>query len=84
MKKTKAIQFLGASLLWLAGVGLAAAQAMNSIEAFDVTQEGGKVVIFLAMGLEAAKGLALGFLRRLRDLAWAAAGFVVLAAYQRR
>ncbi len=44
MKTTKAIQYLGALLLWLAGLGLAAAQS-NSIEAFDVTQEGGKVVV---------------------------------------
>jgi type IV pilus assembly protein PilQ len=48
MKTTKAIQCLGAVLLWLAGLGLAAAQA-NSIEAFDVTQEGGKVVVRITM-----------------------------------
>jgi len=33
-----------ALLLWLAGTGIALAQA-NSIEAFDVTQQGGKVVV---------------------------------------
>jgi type IV pilus assembly protein PilQ len=33
-----------ALLLWLAGAGVALAQA-NSIEAFDVTQQGGKVVV---------------------------------------
>ena len=48
MKTTKAIQCLGALLLWLAGLGLAAAQS-NSIEAFDVTQEGGKVVVRITM-----------------------------------
>jgi len=48
MKTTKAIQYLGAALLWLAGLGLAAAQN-NSIEAFDVTQEGGKVVVRITM-----------------------------------
>ncbi len=31
--------------LWLAGAGVALAQAQNSIEAFDVTQQGGKVVV---------------------------------------
>src|SRR5690242_13380658 len=31
-------------VLWLAGIGLAAAQA-NSIEGFDVTQQGGKTVV---------------------------------------
>jgi type IV pilus assembly protein PilQ len=48
MKTTKAIQYLGALLLWLAGLGLAVAQS-NSIEAFDVTQEGGKVVVRITM-----------------------------------
>jgi len=35
---------LHALLLWLAGVGIASAQA-NSIEAFDVTQQGGAIVV---------------------------------------
>src|SRR5258706_3542523 len=48
MKTTKAIQYLGALVLWLAGLGLAAAQT-NSIEAFDVTQEGGKVVVRITL-----------------------------------
>ena len=48
MKTTKAIQYLGALLLWLAGLGLAVAQS-NSIEAFDVAQEGGKVVVRITM-----------------------------------
>ena len=48
------------------------------------TQEGGKVLIFLAMGLPPAKGFALGLIRRLRELAWAAAGLVALGRYQRR
>ena len=30
--------------LWLAGIGVAAAQA-NSIDAFDVTEQGGKVIV---------------------------------------
>jgi hypothetical protein len=46
------------------------------------TQEGGRVVIFLSMGLTPAVGFALGFLRRLRELAWAAVGFVILAGYR--
>jgi type IV pilus assembly protein PilQ len=48
MKITKAIPSFGAVLLWFAGLGLAAAQT-NSIEAFDVTQEGGKVVVRITM-----------------------------------
>jgi type IV pilus assembly protein PilQ len=38
----------GVLFLWLAGLGLAAAQT-NSIEGFDVTQEGGKVVVRITM-----------------------------------
>jgi len=39
-------KYLGALLtLWLLGIGLALAQAANSIEAFDVAQQGGNVVI---------------------------------------
>jgi uncharacterized protein (TIRG00374 family) len=42
------------------------------------TQEGGKVLIFLAAGLDTAKGFTLGFVRRLRELCWAAVGLVLL------
>jgi len=48
MKTTKTIQSVGVLLLWLAGLGLASAQT-NSIEGFDVTQEGGKVVVRITM-----------------------------------
>jgi hypothetical protein len=42
------------------------------------TQEGGKVLIFSMLGLEAAKGLSLGILRRMRELIWAGIGLLVL------
>jgi len=48
MKTTKAIQSIGVLLLWFAGLGLAWGQN-NSIEGFDVTQEGGKVVVRITM-----------------------------------
>jgi uncharacterized protein (TIRG00374 family) len=44
------------------------------------TQEGGKTLIFLLAGLDPAKGLALGLIRRIRELAWAAVGFGLLGA----
>lgn len=47
------------------------------------TQEGGKVLIFEAMGLNPARGLALGLVRRVRELAWAAIGLCVLGALSR-
>lgn len=47
------------------------------------TQEGGKYVIFLALGLDPHNGFALGLLRRLRELAWALAGLAIYGRYQR-
>lgn len=47
------------------------------------TQEGGRVLIFLALGLDPALGLALGLVRRARDLAWAVPGLAVLGAFRR-
>ena len=48
------------------------------------TQEGGKMVIFQILGLDPAKGLALGIVRRLRELSWSMVGLVVLARHQAR
>ena len=46
------------------------------------TQEGGKYVIFLALGLPPVKGVALGLIRRLQGLAWAIVGLSILGALQ--
>jgi putative membrane protein len=48
------------------------------------TQEGGKVLIFHLLGLDPAKGLALGIARRLRELSWSIVGLVVLARHHAR
>lgn len=45
------------------------------------TQEAGKVLIFGALGLDPATGLAVGILRRVRELSWAGFG---LALWSRR
>lgn len=45
-------------------------------------QEGGIVLIFLGLGLSLPTGLALGFVRRLRDLVWAGSGLAVLSRYE--
>jgi uncharacterized protein (TIRG00374 family) len=47
-------------------------------------QEGGKVVIFTALGLPASAGLAVGIVFRLTSLAGAAAGLIALAALKGR
>lgn len=46
------------------------------------TQEGGKVLIFTLLGLDPAKGLALGIVRRIRELTWAAAGLFIWSRQQ--
>jgi uncharacterized protein (TIRG00374 family) len=46
------------------------------------TQEGGKVLIFTLLGLPPAQGLVFGLLRRVRELAWAAAGLTLLSRLQ--
>lgn len=48
------------------------------------TQEGGKVLIFSLLGLPPAKGLALGIIRRVRDLSWSALGLSMLSREQWR
>ncbi len=47
------------------------------------TQEGGKYFIFLSLGLNPATGFSFGLTRRVRELAWALTGLVVLAMFQR-
>ena len=48
------------------------------------TQEGSKVLIFTAMGLDAAKGLSLGIARRIRELGWALVGLAIMSHHQAR
>ena len=47
-------------------------------------QEGGKALIFRLLGLDPAKGLVLGIVRRLRELTWSLIGLAVLARHQAR
>jgi glycosyltransferase 2 family protein len=43
------------------------------------TQEGGKVLLFAMLGLDPARGLTVGVVRRIRELAYAGLGLAVLA-----
>ena len=44
------------------------------------TQEGGKVFLFSALGLDPVRGLTVGIVRRIRELAYAGLGLAVLAS----
>ena len=46
-------------------------------------QEGGLYAIFLALGLDPARGFSLGLVRRLRELTWGLAGLAILSHYRR-
>ena len=46
-------------------------------------QEGGLYAVFLALGLDPARGFSLGLVRRLRELTWGLAGLAILAHYRR-
>lgn len=47
------------------------------------TQEAGKTAIFYWLGYPASQGLAFGLIRHLRELLWAAAGFLLYAVNRR-
>ena len=82
------LRFLGAPVSWGTAFAIESLSVLIETAFFFVpakagTQEGGKVAIFAALGLSAADGFALGFVRRLRELVWAAAGLVTFAALER-
>lgn len=84
-------------ILYFLGVGASWQRAL-SIEALSVavdglfffvpskagTQEGGKVLIFVLLGLDPGKGLTLGIVRRIRELSWSALGLALLSHGQFR
>lgn len=47
-------------------------------------QEGGLYALFPALGLDPVLGFALGLVRRLREMTWGLAGFVILGFLRRR
>ena len=62
-----------------AGVGFAA----FFIPARLGAQEAGDLAVFVALGFGAPVGLTFSLVRRLREVVWAALGFVILASMQR-
>ena len=47
-------------------------------------QEGGIILIFMALGFPLPAGLAMAVIRRIRELVWAGAGWAVLTGYEYR
>jgi len=43
------------------------------------TQEGGKVLIFVMLGLDPAQGLTFALMRRIREMVWAGVGLLILS-----
>jgi len=81
--------FLGAPVSWGTAFSIESLSVLIETAFFFVpakagTQEGGKVAIFSALGLAVSDGLALGVVRRLRELTWAGAGLVAFAVLERR
>ena len=61
-------------------VGTAVRFATFMIPAHLGAIEGGHVIAFLALGLDAAAGMSFTLVRRLREAAWVGLGFLVLTA----
>jgi hypothetical protein len=82
------LALLGVKTGWTTIVAIEALSVLVETALFFVpgkigTQEGGKYFIFLSLGLNPATGFSFGLTRRVRELAWALTGLVVLAVFQR-
>jgi len=78
-----ALHLLGPLVGWREAVGIEALTKLLRLPGAVVPAnlgvfEGGTAVIVVALGLPAAAGVALGIIRQLRSLLWAALGFLVL------
>lgn len=75
--------FLGIEVTWwqllaIEVLAIAFDAALFFVPAKAGTQEAGKVLVFTLLGLDPAQGLAVGILRRVRELAWAGFGMALL------
>jgi len=82
------LYFLKVPVDWRIAVGIEGLSILIDMSFFYVpakigTQEGGKYFIFLLLGLDPQSGFALGVVRRLREIAWALFGMLILGYYQR-
>jgi uncharacterized protein (TIRG00374 family) len=82
------LALLGVAASWTTIVAIETLSVLVETALFFVpgkigTQEGGKYFIFLSLGLNPATGFSFGLTRRVRELAWAFTGLVVLWVFQR-
>lgn len=83
------LHWVGAGVDWQTALALETGSVLVDGILFFVpakvgTQEGGKVVLFAALGLSPARGLTVGVVRRIRELAYAGLGLVALGLLSAR
>jgi hypothetical protein len=83
------LSWVGAAVDWRTAVALETGAVLIDGILFFVpakvgTQEGGKVVLFAALGLDPARGLTVGIVRRIRELVYAGLGLLALACLSAR
>ena len=66
------------------GLGLVVSNLAFFIPGRIGASEGGRLLLFSALHISTPDAMALAVLRRLREIVWIAAGFLVLAFYRRR
>jgi uncharacterized membrane protein YbhN (UPF0104 family) len=81
------LKFLHQPVTWMVvllieAVGLLIERATFLIPGKLVSQEGGKALIFSLLGYPADLGFAVGFLRRIKEMAWVAFGLLGLIAHR--
>jgi hypothetical protein len=82
------LYFLGLPLTWQAVLGIEVLSVLVDGILFFVpgkmgTSEGSKMLMFLLFGLPPEKGLALGLIRRAREMLWDVLGLAIYAAERR-
>jgi hypothetical protein len=70
------------TVLLVEGLGLLIERATFMIPAKLVSQEGGKALILAMLGYSADIGFAIGFLRRVKEMAWVMFGLGTLTAHR--
>jgi hypothetical protein len=68
--------------LLVEGLGLLVERTTFLIPAKLVSQEGGKALILSILGYPAGVGFAIGFLRRIKEMAWVLVGLVSLMVHR--